>query len=196
MKSIQYGHWPSDTTVDLGPFRKRYTELSIVDGCVLWGTRVVIPSIFRQSLLQELHTSHLGMSRMKSLARSWPRLDAQIEEVCHNCVECSSTARTHQKLLPTHGWSPNTHGNDFMLIMLILVNTFCWWLLMHIQSGQRFTLYLQHQHNQQLINLDTCHGLPTTIVSDTSSPFQSAEFQHFVSANEILHCRVSQLLHF
>ena len=29
LKSIQHGHWPSDTTVDLSPFCKRYTELSV-----------------------------------------------------------------------------------------------------------------------------------------------------------------------
>ena len=91
LKSIQHGHWPTDTTVDLGPFRKRLTELSVLDGCILWGSRVVIPSVVRKSLLQELHTTHLGMSKMKSLARSyiwWPGLDSQIEELCRACVEC------------------------------------------------------------------------------------------------------------
>ena len=53
LKSIQHGHWPADTALDLSPFRKRYTELSVLDGCVLWGSRVVIPLAFRQSLLQE-----------------------------------------------------------------------------------------------------------------------------------------------
>ena len=47
LKSIQHGHWLSDTTVDLSPFHKRYTELSVLDGCILLGSRVVIPSAFR-----------------------------------------------------------------------------------------------------------------------------------------------------
>ena len=71
LKSIQNGHWATDTTMELGPFRKCHTELSVLDGCILWGSRVVIPSMFHQSLLQELHTAHLGMSRIKSLARSY-----------------------------------------------------------------------------------------------------------------------------
>ena len=72
-KSIQHGHWPTDTMVDLGPYRKRYTELSILDGCIIWGSRVEIRSMFCRSLLLELYTTstHLGMSRMKFLAHSY-----------------------------------------------------------------------------------------------------------------------------
>ena len=104
LKLIQHRHWPSDTTVDLSPFCKCYTELSVLDGCILWGSRVVIPLAFRQSLLQELHTTHLGMSRMKSLACSyvwWPGLDLQVEEVCCVCVECSAANRNPPKV-PAH----------------------------------------------------------------------------------------------
>jgi len=140
MNSIQYGHWPSDTTVDLGPFCKRYTELSIVDGCVLWGTRVVIPSIFRQS---QLHTSHLGMSRMKSLARSyfrWPGLDAQIEEVCSNCVEYSATARNppkapaHPWVVPQNGWQRLhvDHAYFSKHLLLVAVDAYSKWPEVHI----------------------------------------------------------------
>ena len=79
VKAVQHGHWPTDSSVDLKPFYKRRDELSIVDGCLLWGTRVVIPKIFHKPLLKELHYSHLGMSCMKSLAHSyfwWPQLDS------------------------------------------------------------------------------------------------------------------------
>ena len=109
LKSIQHGHWTSDTAVALSPFCKRYTELSVLDGCILWGSRVVIPSAFRQSLLQDI--THLGMSRMKSLAHSyvwWPGLDAQIEEVCRACVECCATNRNPPKA-PTHPWMIPQH---------------------------------------------------------------------------------------
>ena len=105
LKSIQHGPWPSDTAVDLSPFCKCYTELLILDGCILWDSRVAIPSVFCHSLLQKLHASHLGMSRMKSLSLQfyfwWPGLDSQIKKVCRTCVECYLTG-THQKHLLTH----------------------------------------------------------------------------------------------
>ena len=91
----------------LALFCKRHTELSVLDGCILWGSRVVIPSVFHWSLLQELHTTHLGMSRMKSLARSyiwWPGLDSQIEELCRACVvNVWLLTGTHQGHLLTLG---------------------------------------------------------------------------------------------
>jgi len=68
---------------------------------------------FHEPLLRELHTSHLGMNHMKSLACSyvwWPHLDADIEELSHNCIECSITSRnppkvpTHPSLVPQHPW--------------------------------------------------------------------------------------------
>ena len=44
LKSLQHGYWPTDSALDLSPFHKHNTELSILDGCVLWSSRVVIPS--------------------------------------------------------------------------------------------------------------------------------------------------------
>ena len=42
----------------------------------------------------------------------------------------------------------------------------------------------------KLRSMFACHGLPTTLVSDNGSPFQSAEFHMFMIANGILHRRV------
>lgn len=41
------------------PFYKRQHELSIIDGHLLWGTRVINPESFHKPLLKELYCSHL-----------------------------------------------------------------------------------------------------------------------------------------
>ena len=196
LKSIQHGHWPSDTTVDLSPFRKRYTELSILDGCILWGSRVIIPSVFRQPLLQELHSTHLGMSRMKSLARSyiwWPGLDSQIEELCRTCVECCAANRNPPKA-PAHPWMISQlpwqrvhvdHAQFGGRLLLVAVDAYSKWPEVHIVSSTS-----AQQTIDKLRQIFACHGLPATLVSDNGSPFQSTEFQQFVTANGILHRRV------
>ena len=83
------------------------SELSIENGCLLWANRVIIPSNLRSLILSELHEGHLGMSRTKSLARSyvcWPSLDKDIEEVVKQCEACQSLRNNPARIDPPHPW--------------------------------------------------------------------------------------------
>ena len=66
------GIWPtysrSDDAYKL--FIKKH-ELSIEQGCLMWGNRVVVPSKLQAGVLELLHESHIDVIRMKSLARSY-----------------------------------------------------------------------------------------------------------------------------
>ena len=80
--------WPHKCDSSLSPYSTRSTELSVLDGCILWGSRVVVPPQGQQAVLQVLHSSHPGMMRMKSLARMyvwWPGLENDIEETVRLC---------------------------------------------------------------------------------------------------------------
>lgn len=64
-------------------------------GVLLWGLRAVIPSKLRSRVLELVHESHIGISRMKSLARShvrWPGIDEEIESNAKSCTACASNA--------------------------------------------------------------------------------------------------------
>ena len=50
-------------------FAKR-TELSVYDGCILWGTRVFIPPPGRDTVLHELHEGHPGITKMKAICQN------------------------------------------------------------------------------------------------------------------------------
>jgi len=64
--------WPSKPdNGDQRLYFNRRQELSVDDNCLLWGTRVVIPPQGHNLLLDELHVGHLGIERMKRLARSY-----------------------------------------------------------------------------------------------------------------------------
>ena len=75
---VQFVHqgWPNvcpDETLRL--FFERRLELSLLDGCLLWGLRVVVPQSCHEAVLAELYEGHPGTSCMKSLARMyvwWP----------------------------------------------------------------------------------------------------------------------------
>ncbi|XP_060075892.1 uncharacterized protein K02A2.6-like [Ylistrum balloti] len=104
--------WPNYVSDrDLQPFHQRRNELSTEQGCVLWGLRVIIPQAYRERILAQLHEQHVGMSRMKSLARSylwWPGLDKDIETVVSAFNACQAT-RKMPLVAPLHSWSWPTH---------------------------------------------------------------------------------------
>lgn len=52
------------------PYREKYTQLGVEHGCVLWGYRTIIPEKFKNTILYELHSSHLGIVKTKALVRS------------------------------------------------------------------------------------------------------------------------------
>ena len=64
--------WPvGEDDAEFAPYKCQRDELSVQEGCVLWGARVVIPPQCRQEVMQELHLAHPGINRMKGLARSY-----------------------------------------------------------------------------------------------------------------------------
>ena len=68
-ESIMKG-WPARVGGDK-PYYERRNELTVHQGCILWGMRVVIPNKLRERVLEELHDGHLGVVKMKALARSY-----------------------------------------------------------------------------------------------------------------------------
>ena len=58
--------WPDSCSEDsLKRYFNRQNELSAIDGCILWGARVIIPAAGCSLVLKELHETHPGISKMK-----------------------------------------------------------------------------------------------------------------------------------
>ena len=107
--------WPDTKLGDeFQPYTLRKSELSVLDGCILRASRVLIPPPGRQFVPDELHETHPSISKMKALACSyiwWPDMDAQIEELVKTCPVCQesrpspSTAPLHPREWPSEPWS-------------------------------------------------------------------------------------------
>ena len=95
-----------DIPEELKSFRDKRGELAAEQGCLLWGIRVVIPASLQRKVLNEIHGGHLGVVKMKALARGhvwWPRIDQDIEFSTKNCDGCR-LVKHDPKLTPVHPW--------------------------------------------------------------------------------------------
>ena len=113
--------WPThNLTSEFQPYVSHKDELSVLNGCILWSSRVIVPPRGRQPLLEELHNTHLGASKMKALACSyiwWPGMDADIDNLVKSCSVCQQSALP-QLLLPfTPENGPPSRGADCTLIL-------------------------------------------------------------------------------
>ena len=187
--------WPdAPLGEEFKPYQFRSRELSVLDGCVLWGCRIVVPPQGRAAVLDELHETHPGASRMKALARSyiwWPKMDTEIEAVVKTCNICQesrpfpSSAPVHPWQWPSQPWS-RLHldfAGPFMGHMfLIIVDSHSKWLDAHVMSSITSTKTIEI-----LRSVFATHGLPQKIVTDNGPSFTSQEFSEFMKANGIKH---------
>ena len=99
--------WPNHVSDELKLYFMKLNKLSMEQGCLLWGYRVVIPLKFQHVLLKELHNDHSGISQTKSFARSymwWSNIDICIEEMISCCLICQSV-QNNPPAAPLHPWS-------------------------------------------------------------------------------------------
>ena len=59
--------WPVTLPDLVKPYFSRREELSIEEGCVLWGVRVIVPRKLQSEILTMLHEGHVGMVKMKMI---------------------------------------------------------------------------------------------------------------------------------
>ena len=191
--------WPGKLAEDdLKPYWNRRHELSVLGGCVFWGSRVVVPPKARVQVLEELHVSHPGETRMKGLARSyvwWPKIDQDLERIVRHCHPCQvhrnapATAPMHPWAQPEHPWTRlyvDFAGPFLGQYFLIVVDAFSKWL--EVESMTSITARATIKKLQRLF---ATHGIPEVLVTDNGPAFISAEFEQLMKGNGIKHITIS-----
>ena len=190
---VQHGTWPFPMPEELAPYHRKKDEMTIHDGCLLWGKRVIVPRKLHSKLLEELHVGHVGVCRMKALARSfiwWPGLDKAIEEVAAQCKPCKVTVAMpkavsrHPWQLPSGPWERVhvDYGEWNNHYFFVLVDAFSKWPKVKAVSSttSKATINI-------LRDIFSTYGFPQMVVSDNGPQFTSSAFQNFLSENHIIH---------
>ena len=178
--------WPGTCpSLELRPFWNRRDELSLENGCLLWGRHVIVPFQFQKRLLEELHECHPGMCMMKALARSfvwWPGIDLDIEERVRLCEVCTQ-AHHSPKAVPLLLWPWSTEpwqrihidcaevkGQQFLLV----ADSHSKWMKVFLMRSTTAEATIE-----VLRALFSRYGLPLELVSDNGPQFVAREFWTF-----------------
>lgn len=190
--------WTEQPPKELESFFKKKDELTITNGCLLWGARVVIPKKLQKQVLEELHDSHPGITKMKMLARSyvwWPKIDQDIEDLVKQCAGCQQN-RSERPAVFLHPWEHTKNP----------------WERVHLDFAGpmrgRYYLVLVDSHSKwpevvpmrdittsatirELSSIFARFGIPVQLVSDNGPQLTSQEFENFLQKLGVKHIRVA-----
>lgn len=175
---------------------------SLSSNCLIFEHRVIIPPSLRQAILNDIHSAHLGIVKMKGLARSfvyWPGIDADIERLAKSCIECAKHAHAPPKF-NTHHWEyPKSPWERIHIdyagpvagkMLLIIVDAYSKWLEVKVTSSSTSTATIGI-----LDELFATYGVPTTVVSDNGRQFISDEFETFLKMSGVKYHKLTAPYH-
>lgn len=192
---IQQG-WPEhrrDAPTTVQPYWESKSQLTICDGVVYKGLRIVIPPTMRQHMLKLIHQSHLGIVKSKQRVREvlyWPGMSAEIEEVVKNCSKCAE----FQNKLPRLPLKPTeAPGLPFELVasdifefdgkhFILLVDYFSKYIEVDELKDLRSRTAIEILKSQF-----SRHGIPSALRTDNGPQYASEEFRDFCESYGISH---------
>ncbi len=172
------------------PYQHLNGELGIENGCIIRGIRTLIPKKLQSKILDELHSGHFGICKMKELAQQycyWRNIDADIEERVKNCTSCQNKLANPKQV--HHFWEYTSRPWSRLHIdfaefnkvnFLVVIDSYSKWLEVVKMSSTTASATIR-----ALKELFAIFGLPSVIVSDNGSQFHSEEFSKFLKRNGI-----------
>ncbi|XP_018394743.1 PREDICTED: uncharacterized protein K02A2.6-like [Cyphomyrmex costatus] len=159
-------------------YRSPESTYKLASDCLIFEHRVVIPLSLREAILRDLHTAHLGIVKIKSMARSfvyWPDIDAEIERTAKACEECTRHAHAPPKFRQHHWGYPrgpwerihiDYAGPVAGMMLLIISDAFSKWLEVKVTSSMTASATIAI-----LDELFTSYDIPSIVVSDNGTQF-------------------------
>ena len=197
LKEVIIHGWPEkkdDVPVQIAPYFSYRDELTVHNGLIMKGERIVIPKAERRRIKESIHASHLGQGSALRRAREcvyWPGMTDEIRQMIETCETCNTYQAVQQKqtlqtTLPEaeYPWQKvgvdlfSIKGKDFLV-------TVCY------TSGFWEIDKMNSTRSSAVIDKLKCHfarfGIPDQLVSDNGPQFACDEFAKFTESWDIEH---------
>ena len=174
--------WPyrrSDYPAALLAYWNYRDELTVADGMILKGTRIIIPESLKPAVLKQLHYAQQGAEKCKLRAKGsvfWANINQDIDELVITCSPCQHHQKlnTKEPLLP-HYFPPKAWhklGSDIFFWnqtdYLLVVDYYSKFPLLKKLANTQSSTVIAH-----LKPVFEEHGIPSTFVTDNGPQYSS-----------------------
>ena len=188
LHEVIMGGWPekrSDCPANLHAHWNYRDELTVADGLILKGTRIVIPKSLQPDALQQLHYAHQGAEKCKLRAKGsvfWENINKDIVEMDKSCRPCQHHQKSNAKepLLPHD--VPQKAWHTLCSDLLFWNNTD---YLLVTDYYSKFPIRKKRANTQSPIVIAHLkyifeeHKNPSKLITDNGPQYASAAFQEF-----------------
>ena len=167
------------------PYCVERSKLIESQGLVFRGEQLVEPSSLRKDMLNQLHSSHIGIGGCVCRARDklyWPRMSAENRDFVSRCTICQTycPAQAREELqpheLPLHPWQKIGAGLFVIGQQTFLIMVDYWSNFFEVVEIDRKTA--QAVITQFMVQFAR-HGIPEVLISDNGPEFDNQEFKNF-----------------
>lgn len=202
LSEIIFKGWPQkreecpQSVHDYWNFRE---ELTIENGLLLKGDRILIPPTLRPEVLNIIHQGHLGQEKCLLRARTsvfWPGITKEIVNQVNQCGPCQKHQRKAQKepiLQPQPPCRPWERLSSDMFEFkgqqyLLLTDQYSRFPII-----RRLTSTTSSAVINNLKSIFAEHGIPSQLITDNGPQYSSAEFKLFMSSYGVEHITSSPM---
>ena len=195
--------WPSTIKVVPSVLQSYWAfreELTIEDGIILKGTRIVIPAKKQEAVLKLNHERHLVLNKCKLHAKEtvyWPGLNAQLEKLILNCELCLKYSESKCKQKPTMSLGQQIPLHPWTKLATNLFHFEGASYLLSVDYTSRFLVVCklssmtgQHVANQ-CKQVFSEYGWPETLISDNGPCYTADAFTSVMNAYHVNHIKNS-----
>ena len=207
LKEVVQQGWPhriQNLPPELKPYWTFREQITIEDGLLLKGRRIIIPDSDRKDILSQIHRGHLGLQKCLQRARAsvyWPNLYEELKQLvtnCHICLKFSSANRQDNigpslgQEVPTTPWTKlasdifTWQNNNY----LILVDYMSRFPIVRKLTSMTADCVLSH-----LTSIFNEYGPPNSLVTDNGPCYSSSTFKTAMIQHGVHHITISPHYH-